>query len=136
MRHQAVKKGQIRDFLLDGDWHTIGEMADFFEVNPETVRQRLRELIKDQVSLIVGQSGYKMISPKDIRGIEDAQEVEQMLKWVICSVSRLADSGKTMKQLAQTASKFLPKNAGERARLRSSFVKITHLIDWQESDIL
>ena len=136
MRPKSVTKEQIYHYLKDNEWHTIGELAREYHCDNETIRSRLRELVHDQVSLIVGQQGYRLLRPQDMRDVDDAREVEQMISWIINSVSRLAMSGKSMKQLASSAAKFLPKSEGERQRLRSSFVKITHLIDWQESDII
>lgn len=135
-RSKKIRKEAVYSYLCDNQWHTISSMSIEFDVNPDTIRQRLRELVSDQVSLIVGQNGYRLVKPANVKTQEDAREVERMLRWIIQSVSRLALNGKSMKQLAQVASKFLPKNEGERARLRSSFVKLTHLIDWQDSDIL
>jgi DeoR/GlpR family transcriptional regulator of sugar metabolism len=136
MSKRKLRKEEVYKYLADSKWHTIGEMAVHFSVEPDTIRRRLRELVSDQLNLIIGRQGYRLLRPKDIQSQADAIEVETMLRWIIQSVSRLALSGKSTKQLAAAASKFLPKTDGERARLRASFVRITHLIDWQESDIL
>ena len=129
-----VTKEEVYDHLLDKEDHTKKEMAKHFDVSPSTIRIKLSELVRDGVSLISGEAGYRYVEPGDMDDEMTARAVEKMTRWIIATVARQAFSAKPMKKLMTRARKLLPKDKEERLIVRKYLVQLTHLIDWEETE--
>lgn len=133
-RPQVISKEEIREYLMDGEWHTKAEIANHFNVCSATIAARMFDLAKDGVSSIIGLAGYRIIEPEDITDEDTALAVERMIGYMIGTVTRQAMSSKPMKRLMAEARKLLPKTSEERMIVRKYLIQLTHLIDWQETE--
>jgi hypothetical protein len=128
----AVTKEEVYEFYKDGNWHAKSEAATYFGVSETTIKSRLRDLARDNVLLVCGNRGLKLIRPEDVTTADDAIIVEGMARWMLGVVTRQAMSAKPIKKLMSEARKLLPKSTNERQIVRKYLVQLTHLIDFQE----
>ena len=130
---QKVTKEEVCKELEDGNWHTKGDIAASFGVSGRTISKRVTDLIKDEVSIINGQKGLRIVKPSDVVDNDIARDIEKMTRWIIGIVTRQALSAKPMKKLMTKARALLPRDAEEKAIVRKYLVQLTHLIDWDEA---
>jgi len=129
-----LSKEEVYQYLSDKKWHTRTELAEVFAVHFSTVSNRVTELMRDGVSILIGNEGYRLTKAEDITDEDIAISVEHMVRWMVGTVARQAVSGKPIKRLLSSARKLLPKTKEEKIAIRKYLVQLTHLIDWDEAD--
>ena len=131
-RNQAVTKEEVYEYLSDSAWHTTKDIATSFMVTKTTITKRLRDLARDEVPLINGNKGYRLVRPEDVTDIDTALDIERMTGWIVGVVNRQALTARPMRGLLEGARALLPQSKEERAVVRKYLVHLTHLIDWSD----
>lgn len=130
-----VSPEQVFEYLSDGDWHTVAEMAEAMDCGHATIRNRLRDLLDDGFMVLKGRAGARLVDGENMDQVT-IEEIGAMLHWLFKSVSSMTHHAVPVKKMLPEIRKALPRTKSERQYLRSITVRITHLIDWDSIDDL
>lgn len=133
-RKKIISKEEVYEFLREGRWTTAAQLAAHFGVTTSTIRERVRELLRDDVPVLAGPSGYCIMKTDDVTDTDVARSIERIARYMIGTVARQAMIAKPVRRLMTEARKLLPKDQTERAIVRKYLVQLTHMIDFDDAD--
>ena len=131
-----VTPQQVLETLEESEDHvTISELANIFDVTPETIRTKLRKLRGDGEPIIHDGDGIFLITKSNLEDVEVANEFAAWMSWYLSIVKALAGIGGSVRPLFPVMKRTLIQNTSheERRKIASMCLRIKALVDHIEA---
>lgn len=131
-RPQKVTALEVLDEINGNGRITKAELANKFDVCPETISNKLRTLREDDEPILFDQDGFFILN--DIETIEDIDSLKKYNKWILHTMIGIAKCGKITKPLIQYNKEKLKEllSPKERKQLARYTAQVSNLLNYIE----
>ena len=130
--NKKLYAADVLEHLLDNGQITIAGLSEYFEVSPETIRNRLRELKEDGEAIIHNKNGIMLVNRELIESDEEvADSFRIFVDWVFKSIKGVIICAKPTQPLLPALKRSLRESLSndERRNLSNACLRIKMLTD-------
>lgn len=133
-RPEKVFPAEVQEQIERNGKITVGELAEILDCHPETIRNKLRKLRNDGVTIMHDEDGVFIMD--EVRKQEDAESVRKFLSWVIRSARGVLACGQTTRHLIAESKKYLRESlsSDERKAMATNAMLLSRLLDYVSID--